>query len=59
MILIGVAIVAGLVVIIFLRGRDDYAYTIPRTGQWGCGQKSIDQAMQDAERGICNGTDID
>ena len=61
--MIGATIAAGLAVIIFLRrgkfGIDDYSYTVPKIGQRGCGQKSIDQVMQDAERGICNRTDID
>lgn len=64
MILVGVTIVAGLTVIIFLRRggkifKDDYAYTVPRTGQRGCNRRSVDETIRDAESGICHDTDID
>lgn len=52
---VGVVVICGLAVVIFRRrglSRDDYGYHVPRTGTWGVGQISTEQAMRDAERGI-------
>ena len=55
-ILIGVTIISGLAVRIFRRrggwGEDDYGYHVPRTGTWGVGQRSVEEAIGDAEQGV-------
>ena len=51
---IGVAVVSGFLVLIFVRGRwnQDYAYHVPELDVFGCGQRSVGQALDGAEEGI-------
>lgn len=57
-IIVGVVVICGLAAVIFRRHspyrEDDYGYHVPRTGTWGVRQRSTEEAIRDAERGVAH-----